>query len=100
MSLWSGLFRGGFICDILRGGRPQQKADSVLLALISKFKENHNIEWMEGQNESVSVSLYVQQIWYNVLSKFKAKSVHHVIRSEFEKLSDDLKAELFHFDDR
>lgn len=101
-TLLSTLLSGQFICNLLRKQRGQQRAESALLDLIAVYEENNNIGMKRGikaKKAAASISLYVQQLFFNMLRGLKTEHQHFVIKSEFDKLNDDLKAELFELEE-
>jgi len=97
-ALFSCLFSGHFICHLLRRKKKQPKAEKVLLDLITVYKENNGMYDDNGQSQSVLISLYIQQMFFNLIQQFRSKLYHYVIESEFDKIGGALKAELFSFD--
>ena len=99
LSLFSGLFEGHFIRHLLRKRKGRRKAEKVLLDLIAVYKEMNNIPNDNNDADRRAVPLYIQQIFHSLMREFKRKDLQIIIPSEFEKLCDGLKAELFSFKD-
>ena len=95
LSIFSKLFGGEFLGKI----KAQRKAERILLRLISVFCINNGIRSVQENNGQFEpVSLYIQQLFFNLVQEFKSESKHLVILSEIEKLSDELQVELFQFE--
>merc|ERR1712062_969422 len=92
-TLFSGLFDGHFVSKL----KGQRKAEKVLLDLIAVYGQNNNIDVEHGNNGNICIPLYIQQIFYNLIRSFGAKKKHWIIPSEFEKIGDALKSQLFRF---
>lgn len=92
-TLFSGLFDGHFLPKL----KGQRKAEKMLLDLIVVYGQNNNIDVGHGNDGNIYVPLYVQQIFYNLVRSFKEKRKHWIIPSEFEKIGDALKSQLFRF---
>merc|ERR1712062_229338 len=92
-TLFSGLFDGHFVSKL----KGQRKAEKVLLDLIAVYGQNNNIDVEHGNNGNICIPLYIQQIFYNLIQSFGAKKKHWIIPSEFEKIGDALKSQLFRF---
>ena len=93
-TIFSKLFKGHFLGKI----KEQRKAERILLNLIAVFCANNGIgkHW-ELSVQTVPISLYIQQLFFNLIQGFKSTPKHFVILSEFKKLSDELQAELIYF---
>ena len=92
-NVFSKLLQGHFLGKF----KGQRNAERVLMSLIAVFCANNEIGKHWGFNiQSVPISLYIQQLFFNLIQGFKSKSKHFVILSEFKKLSVELQAELFH----
>merc|ERR1712217_645559 len=74
----------------------QRKAEKGLLDLIAVYGSNNNIEVEHGNEGNICIPLYIQQIFYNLIRSFKAE-YHWIIPSEFEKIGDALKSQLYRF---
>ena len=95
-TLFSKLFDGHYFMGQTKG---QRKAEKMLLNLISMFCASNGIGVDWGVNsQSVPISLYMQQLFFNLMESFKSVEEHFVILSEFDKLSDALKLKLFQFE--
>jgi len=92
-TLFSGLFDGHFVSKL----KGQRKAEKVLLDLIAVYGQNNNIDVEHGNNGNICIPLYIQQIFYNLIRSFGSKRKHWIIPSEFEKIGDALKSQLFRF---
>jgi len=76
--------------------------ERVLVKLIQIYRLNNGIGGENEVNKYTPISLYIQQLFYNVVQGFKKRmetQYAHIIRSEYDTLIDALKSELFHFKD-
>ena len=94
-SLFSKLFKGHFLGEI----KGQRKAERVLMNLIAVFCANNGIgkHW-NLRLQTFPISLYIQQLFFNLIQEFKSNPKRFIILSEFNKLSDPLQAKLVHFE--
>ena len=91
LSIFSKLFGGHFLGKT----KGQRKAERILLRLISVFSVNNGIRSDQENSQFEPISLYIQQLFFNLIQEFKSESKHLVILSEFDKLSDELQVGLF-----
>ena len=96
-ALFSELFEGHFIRHLLRKRKGQRKAEMVLLDLISGFKKMNNIPNDSQDGNRRVVPLYIQQLFSKQMRQFREEPYRRkrIIRSEFDRLSVELKSELF-----
>jgi len=99
-SLFSALFKGHFISNLLRKRKTQKKIENVLNIMFRVYGQNHDIECDDDEHSpSTIIPMYVQQLFFNLMEGFKSERKHFVIRSEYEKLGDALKGNLMSFND-
>jgi len=88
LSLWSALFSGNYLSNL------SKKTQQILVAFIQHYNVNNNIE-SQGEIVNKRVSLFQQQLFYNLIQKLDQTIV---IDSQYEKLNQALKDELFCLD--
>merc|ERR1712125_221549 len=86
MTLFSALFCGHYLLDLCNKSNQR-----ILCAFLQCFNANNNLK-SKGQIFKIDFSLFLEQIFFNLVHKVDKLIV---IRQEFEKLSDELKNELF-----
>ena len=93
--LFSSMFKGHFIGSILKGKKA--KTERILLSLIRRYKRDAMLESEEVKDEEApQFSFFVEQLFKNLLSKFKSRRSKHVyvIQSDYMLLSDEIRNEL------
>jgi len=76
----------------------------MLLAMINRYKMDNEMESAVAEDGNVRITFYAEQLFRNLMEKFRAKNEakgnrHFVIESEYRLLPDDLQSELLLFGD-
>ena len=95
--LWSSLFDGYYIFKI-SNIKEIKRTQLLLSRLISNFKQNNGIELYEKDKAKINIPIYIQQLFYGLLSSFKNARLY-IIQSQYSLLKEELKRELYTFDD-
>ena len=99
-NLFSSLFQGHFVTDLAPTQKAQNKMEKQLLNLITAYKVNNGLEDESDSDVSIKISLYIQQLFFQLLSGFKSEEKPHlVVRSEYDRMSDSMQKELFEIQD-
>ena len=97
-TLFSSLFSGSFVANLLWKKRKRKSPQQILLDLITIYKENNGIERGADRDNGndIKIQLYIQQLFYQLLSAFKSSTEpHRVIKSQYELLDEPLRSELW-----
>ena len=90
--LWSSLFSGEYLLKLLK-----KKTQKTLLSLIRNYKLHHGLSHDTRDDEEHTISLYMQQIFYNLVQTLNRNSFTStlcVVESECTLLCPELKKEL------